>query len=143
MDTRCDPYTAKLLSGINYHYCCHSNLIRLLSRHCRLEYTKAEHLGHDVLNLFMCTAFSKDTHQYVMKASPVQPGDFIEFFAEKDLFCGLSACPSGDCSSDHSSDSARSYPLFVEIFKPNGNILDNFPFLPKSLYGGTDDRKAN
>ena len=23
--TRCDPYTARLLSGTDYHHCCHSN----------------------------------------------------------------------------------------------------------------------
>ena len=30
--TRCDPYTAKLLAGNDYHYCCHSNLIRALAK---------------------------------------------------------------------------------------------------------------
>ena len=42
----------------------------------------------------------------------------IEFFAEIDLLCGLSACPGGDCSSSHSSDKAICYPLKVEIYKP-------------------------
>ena len=28
--TRCDPYTTKLISGNDYHYCCHSNLTRAL-----------------------------------------------------------------------------------------------------------------
>ena len=54
---------------------------------------------HDVLNVFMCTGFTRDTHQYFMKASPVRPGDFIEFFAEIDLLGALSACPGGDCSA--------------------------------------------
>ena len=69
-----------------------------------------------------------------MKASPVRPGDFIEFFAETDLICGLSACPGGDCSSEHSSDSAVCHPLLVEIFNSNNAALDNFPYLPKSQY---------
>ena len=30
---------------------------------------------HDVLNVFMCTGFTKDTHQYFMKASPVCRGE--------------------------------------------------------------------
>ncbi len=30
-----------------------------------------------------------------MKASPVRPGDFIEFFAETDLIGVLSSCPGG------------------------------------------------
>ena len=132
--TRCDPYTAKLLSGIDYHHCCHSNLTRALSAHCQLDYAKAEPFVHDVLNVFMCTGFTKDTHQYFMKASPVRPGDFIEFFAEADLICGLSACPGGDCSSEHSSDIAACHPLLVEIFNSNNTALDNFPYLPKSQY---------
>jgi uncharacterized protein YcgI (DUF1989 family) len=28
--TRCDPYTSKLISNKDYHYCCHSNLTRAL-----------------------------------------------------------------------------------------------------------------
>jgi uncharacterized protein YcgI (DUF1989 family) len=39
-----------------------------------------------------------------MKASPVRPGDFIEFLAEIDLLGTLSTCPGGDCSAEHSSD---------------------------------------
>ena len=26
--TRCDPYTHRLLSGADYHHCCHCNLTR-------------------------------------------------------------------------------------------------------------------
>ncbi len=71
----------------------------------------------------MCTGFTKETHQYFMKASPVRPDDFIEFFAEIDLLGALSACPGGDCSSSHSSDSAKCYPLKVEVYKPNDGTL--------------------
>ena len=63
---------------------------------------EAELHVHDVLNVFMCTGFTRDTHQYFMKASPVRPGDFIEFFAEIDLLGALSACPGGDCGASHS-----------------------------------------
>jgi uncharacterized protein YcgI (DUF1989 family) len=66
----------------------------------------------------MCTGFTRDTGQYFMKASPVRPGDFLEFFAEIDLLGVLSACPGGDCSSTHSSDAARCYPLEVTILEP-------------------------
>jgi uncharacterized protein YcgI (DUF1989 family) len=116
--TRCDPYTHRLLSGGDYHYCCHSNLSRALASARNMDVREAELLVHDVLNVFMCTGFTRDTHQYFMKASPVRPGDFIEFFAEIDLLAALSACPGGDCSSTHSSDEARCYPLKVEVFKP-------------------------
>jgi uncharacterized protein YcgI (DUF1989 family) len=53
-----------------------------------------------------------------MKASPVRPGDYLEFFAEIDLLGALSACPGGDCSSEHSSDTAACHPLLVEVFRP-------------------------
>ena len=115
--TRCDPYTGRLLSGNDYNHCCHSNLIRALAAHTGLAPDRAEPLVHDVLNVFMCTGFTRDTGQYFMKASPVRPGDFLEFFAEIDLLGGLSACPGGDCGSEHSSDTAPCFPLKVEIFK--------------------------
>jgi len=40
---------------------------------------------HDVLNVVMCTGFPRDRGQYFMRASPVRPGDLLEFFAEIDL----------------------------------------------------------
>lgn len=114
--TRCDPYTHHLLSGDDYHHCCHSNLTRALADAQDVSLTEAEPLVHDVLNVFMCTGFTRDTGQYFMKASPVRPGDYLEFFAEIDLLGVLSACPGGDCSSEHSSDTATCYPLKIETF---------------------------
>jgi uncharacterized protein YcgI (DUF1989 family) len=117
--TRCDPYTHALLSGGGqYHYCCHSNLTRALADHKGIGLKDAERHVHDVLNVFMCTGFLKDTGQYFMKASPVRPGDYLEMFAEFDLLGALSACPGGDCSQTHSSDAATCHPLGVEILKP-------------------------
>ncbi|MEO6301435.1 MAG: DUF1989 domain-containing protein [Paracoccaceae bacterium] len=116
--TRCDPYTHNLLSGGQYHHCCHSNLSRALAQRTGMTVQAAEWHVHDVLNVFMCTGFTRDTGQYFMKASPVRPGDFIEFFAEIDLLGALSACPGGDCSSEHSSDEAVCHPLLVEVFRP-------------------------
>jgi hypothetical protein len=113
--TRCDPYTARLLGGADYHHCCHSNLTRALAAARGLDLDVAEGLVHDVLNVFMCTGFTADTHQYFMKASPVRPGDFLEFVAGIDLLVGLSACPGGDCSAEHSSDTAACHPLVIEI----------------------------
>ncbi|WP_172299351.1 DUF1989 domain-containing protein [Pseudoruegeria sp. HB172150] len=116
--TRCDPYTHRLLDGGEYHHCCHSNLSRALAAATGLPVREAELHVHDVLNVFMCTGFTRDTGQYFMKASPVRPGDYIEFFAEIDLLGALSACPGGDCSATHSSDAAACYPLKVEVFAP-------------------------
>ena len=124
--TRCDPYTNNLLSGGQYHHCCHSNLTRALADHMGVSRTEAEPLVHDVLNVFMCTGFTRDTGQYFMKASPVRPGDYIEFFAEMDLLGNLSACPGGDCSSEHSSDAAACHPLLVEVFAPKVGSLEGW-----------------
>lgn len=121
--TRCDPYTNALLKGGQYHHCCHSNLTRALAAYRGLPLKQAETLVHDVLNVFMCTGFTQDTHQYFMKSSPVRPGDYLEFFAEVDLLGGLSACPGGDCSAEHSSDVAACYPLLVEVFAPEEGAL--------------------
>jgi hypothetical protein len=121
--TRCDPYTGRLLSGQDYHHCCHSNLTRALAFKTGLPLHGAEAHVHDVLNVFMCTGFTHDKHQYFMKASPVRPGDYIEFFAEIDLLGALSTCPGGDCSTVHSSDTATCYPLRVEIYRPDPKVL--------------------
>jgi len=134
--TRCDPYTHMALSNQNYHYCCHSNLCRAMAEYEGKEVDEIEHLVHDVLNVFMCTGFTRDTHQYFMKASPVRPGDFIEFFAEIDLLGALSACPGGDCSSSHSSDAAHCYPLKVEIYKPQNKALIDWSSPKVNAYSG-------
>ena len=130
--TRCDPYTNNLLSGGQYHHCCHSNLTRALADHLNVSLEEAEPHVHDVLNVFMCTGFTRGTGQYFMKASPVRPGDFLEFFAEIDLLGALSACPGGDCSSEHSSDVAACHPLLVEVFAP-----------AKGALGGWQPARAN
>ena len=124
--TRCDPYTNHLLTRAHYHNCCHSNLTRAVASITKTALTNAEQHVHDVLNVFMCTGFTKDTHQYFMKASPVRPGDFIEFFAHIDLIGALSACPGGDCSASHSSDTQACHPLLVEVYAPDPAFLTNF-----------------
>ena len=124
--TRCDPYTNHLLKGVDYHHCCHSNLTRALSAARGMPPSEAEMHVHDVLNVFMCTGFTRDTHQYFMKASPVRPGDFIEFFAEIDLLGARSTCPGGDCGSSHSDGSTPCYPLDVQIFEPPEGSLEGW-----------------
>ena len=121
--TRCDPYTNLLLKGAEYHHCCHSNLTRALAAERNIPLLEAEAHIHDVMNVFMCTGYTRDTHQYFMKASPARAGDYIEFFAEIDLLCALSVCPGGDCGSGHSDDSARCHPLKVEILRPDASAL--------------------
>ncbi len=134
--TRCDPYTNRLLTGTDYHHCCHSNLTRALAAERGLPLAEAEMLVHDVLNVFMCTGFTRDAHRYFMKASPVRPGDFIEFFAEIDLLGALSACPGGDCGSSHSDDVAICHPLRIEIFRPEAQALAGWQSPAPNAYTG-------
>ena len=140
--TRCDPYTGNLLAGSQYHYCCHSNLTRALSDHLGIPLEQAEAHVHDVLNVFMCTGFTRDTGQYFMKATPVRPGDYLEFFAEIDLLGALSACPGGDCSAEHSSDVAACYPLQVDIFAPDAGALYGWQQPQPSGYNRSHGRGA-
>ncbi len=138
--TRCDPYTGNLLAGSQYHHCCHSNLTRAVADELEMSLEEAEPLVHDVLNVFMCTGFTRDTGQYFMKASPVRPGDYLEFFAEVDLLGALSACPGGDCSAEHSSDAAACYPLKVEVFAPAEGALGDWASPPVNGYDRTHGR---
>ncbi|MCT8161255.1 urea carboxylase-associated family protein [Pseudoruegeria sp. SHC-113] len=135
--TRCDPYTHNLLSGRQYHHCCHSNLTRALASETGLPPAQAERLVHDVLNVFMCTGFTRDTGQYFMKQSPVRPGDYLEFFAEQDLLGALSACPGGDCGDQHSSDAAACFSLNVEILAPLEGSLQGWAPPPPNGYDGS------
>ncbi len=135
--TRCDPYTNKLLSGQDYHHCCHSNLSRALAEHTGKPIKEIEHLVHDVLNVFMCTGFDRITGQYFMKHTPARPGDYLEFFAEVHLLGGLSACPGGACDAEHSSDTAACHPLEVQIFKPKEGALANWQSPSLNAYNQT------
>jgi len=135
--TRCDPYTNNLLKGTDYHNCCHSNLTRALADHLARPTKEVEPYIHDVLNVFMCTGFTLDTHQYFMKASPVRPGDYIEFLAEIDLLAALSSCPGGDCGSSHSDDKTTCYPLEVDILKPADEFLSEFSMQKLNAYDGS------
>ncbi|ARU02086.1 urea carboxylase-associated family protein [Yoonia vestfoldensis] len=138
--TRCDPYTGRLLSAVDYHHCCHSNLTRALADAAGLSLTQAERHVHDVLNVFMCTGFTRDTGQYFMKASPVRPGDYLDLFAEIDLLAVLSACPGGDCSAEHSSDAAACCPLVMEQRVPQAGHLDGWVPPAVNAYDGSHGR---
>ncbi|MBN8294874.1 DUF1989 domain-containing protein [Rhodobacter sp. NTK016B] len=140
--TRCDPYTHWHLSGGEmYHHCCHSNLTRALAAEgVAGSVSEAETLVHDVLNVFMCTGFTEETGQYFMKASPVRPGDYVEFFAEIDLLGVLSACPGGDCGAEHSSDSAACHPLQVDVFETPAAALGDWTPPPVNGYDRSHGR---
>lgn len=122
LGSRCDPYVNKLLTGEDFHFHCHSNLVRAV-----LPYGLTEFDVHDVLNVFQCTGLNA-ADQYFMKACPAQKGDFIEFFAEIDLLCALSTCPGGDLSVPLWGPDARDpidvcRPLTVEVFALDSGLL--------------------
>ena len=99
------------------------HLARDMADRLGVSLVEAEPMVHDVLNVFMCTGFTRDTGQYFMKASPVRPGDHITFLAEIDLLAVLSACPGGDCGSEHTSDVAPCHPLQMDVLTPQDGAL--------------------
>lgn len=122
LGSRCDPYVNRMLTGEDFDYHCHSNLVRAI-----LPYGLTEFDVHDVLNVFQCTGLN-DEDRYFMKACPARPGDYFEFFAELDLLCALSTCPGGDLSVPMWGPDARDpidvcHPIGVEIYRPDPELL--------------------
>lgn len=132
--SRCDPYTHFLMTGEDYNHCCHSNLTRAATRDGLTEMDV-----HDVLNVFMCTGFTRDTNQYFTKPSPVEVGDYIEFLAETDLLVSASTCPQGDVSMACGGGGEPDvFPLGVEIYKLEDSFLEEGGWSPSDVsnYGG-------
>ena len=123
LGTRCDPYVNRLLTGEDFNFHCHSNLVRAV-----VPYGLTEFDVHDVLNVFQVTGLNSDD-KYFMRACPAKPGDHLEFFAEIDLLCAISACPGGDLSVPLWGPDARDpidvcRPLGVEVYALGGRLLD-------------------
>ncbi|KAF2768557.1 hypothetical protein EJ03DRAFT_363869 [Teratosphaeria nubilosa] len=93
LGTRCDPYVNKMLTGDEYDYHCHSNLVRAVQAFGLTEFDV-----HDVLNVFQVTGLNEEG-KYFMEASPAREGDCIEFFTEQPVLMALSTCPGGDLST--------------------------------------------
>ncbi|CAG7785467.1 unnamed protein product [Allacma fusca] len=124
LGTRCDPYVHKMLTGEESSFSCHSNLTRAVLPHGLTELDV-----HDVLNVFQVTGLNEED-RYFMKSCPAKAGDYFEFFAEIDLLCALSVCPSGDQSKPLWGPEARDEdliqtcrPLGVQVFEVNETIL--------------------
>lgn len=143
LGTRCDPYVDALLSGNQTDLHCHSNLVRAV-----LPWGLNEMDVHDVINVFQVTGLN-EKGQYFMETSPAKKGDQLEFFAEMDVLCALSACPGGDLSLwgwGGASDEEMAKvcrPLGVEIYKikDSDSILSNWsepeyaPYKNKGTHG--------
>ncbi|MFA5520362.1 MAG: DUF1989 domain-containing protein [Castellaniella sp.] len=135
LGTRCDPYVNKMLTGEEFHFHCHSNLVRAV-----MPWGLTEFDVHDVLNVFQCTGLNDDD-MYFMKACPAKKGDYLEFFAEIDLLCALSTCPGGDLSVPMWGPDARDpidvcRPLGVEIYKLDENLLKGWQSPAVADYSG-------
>jgi uncharacterized protein YcgI (DUF1989 family) len=135
LGTRCDPYVNRLLTGEDFDFCCHSNLVRAVA-----PYGLTELDVHDVLNVFQCTGLNR-ADKYFMRASPAKPGDHLEFFAEIDLLCALSTCPGGDLSVPLWGPDARDpievcRPLGVEVLALDPALLKGWQPPASPAYNG-------
>lgn len=134
LGTRCDPYVNRLLTGVDFDYHCHSNLVRAV-----LPYGLGEADVHDVLNVFQVTGLVDD--RYFMNPSPARQGDYLEFFAEIDLLCALSSCPGGDLSVDLWGPEAADplptcRPLGVEVYDLDAGLLEGWSAPRSPQYRG-------
>ncbi|MEU9482154.1 urea carboxylase-associated family protein [Streptomyces decoyicus] len=133
LGTRCDPYVNRMLTGEDFDFHCHSNLVRAV-----LPYGLTEFDVHDVLNVFQCTGLNADD-QYFMKACPARPGDHFEFFAELDLLCALSTCPGGDLSvplwgPDAGDPLEVCHPIGIEVYEVDDALLEGWTSPPRAAY---------
>lgn len=136
LGTRCDPYVNRMLTGEDFDYHCHSNLVRAVRPFGLTEFDV-----HDVLNVFQCTGLN-DEDKYFMKTSPATVGDHFELFAEQDLLMALSTCPGGDLSVPMWGDGAHDpvevcRPIGVDIFRVDDALLSGWqtPTLPEYAGG--------
>jgi hypothetical protein len=140
LGTRCDPYVNRLLTGQDFDYHCHSNLVRAV-----LPFGLQESDVHDVLNVFQVTGLVDD--RYFMNPSPARRGDYLELFAEMDLLCALSSCPGGDLSVDLWGPEARDpletcKPLAVEVYDVDPAVLEGWSPPVSPAYGGQHGLRA-
>jgi uncharacterized protein YcgI (DUF1989 family) len=135
LGTRCDPYVNRMLTGEDFDFHCHSNLVRAVA-----PYGLTELDVHDVLNVFQCTGLNR-ADKYFMRASPAKTGDHLEFFAEIDLLCALSTCPGGDLSVPLWGPDARDpidvcRPLGVEVYALDPALLEGWESPESPAYKG-------
>ena len=140
LGTRCDPYVNRMLTGEDFDFHCHSNLVRAVQ-----PFGLTELDVHDVLNVFQCTGLNR-ADKYFMRASPAKTGDHLEFFAEIDLLCALSTCPGGDLSvplwgPDAQDPISVCRPLGVEVHALDPKLLTNWKPPASPPYKGAHGMK--
>ena len=141
LGTRCDPYVNRMLTGEDFDYHCHSNLVRAILPHGLTEFDV-----HDVLNVFQATGLNT-ADQYFMKTCPAAVGDYFEFFAEIDILAALSTCPGGDLSVPMWGPDARDpidvcRPLGIEVWKPSAQLLTGWSSPARAAYAGAHGLRA-
>jgi len=142
LGTRCDPYVNRMLTGEDFHFHCHSNLVRAVA-----PYGLTEFDVHDVLNVFQVTGLN-DADKYFMRACPAKVGDYLEFFAEIDLLCALSTCPGGDLSVPLWGPDAKDplevcRPLGIEIYRLDESLLRGWKPPAVAAYKGQHGMELN
>ncbi len=140
LGSRCDPYVNRMLTGVDFDFHCHSNLVRAVAPFGLTEFDV-----HDVLNVFQCTGLNEDD-QYFMKACPARPGDHFEFFAEVDLLAALSTCPGGDLSIPMWGPDARDplevcRPIGVAVYAVDAALLAGWEQPRVAAYAGDHGRE--
>jgi uncharacterized protein YcgI (DUF1989 family) len=120
LGSRCDPYLYKLLDDRDFDVTCHNNLTRAIA-----PWHLTELDVHDVLNIFQVTGLDPVHEIYFMEPSRARQGDFLEFFAEIDLLCAISVCPSGDLSVWGWGEDGGGDP--ADTCKPIGVVVDDLP----------------
>lgn len=141
LGTRCDPYVNRMLTGEDFDFHCHSNLVRAVA-----PYGLTELDVHDVLNVFQCTGLNR-ADKYFMRACPAKTGDHLEFFAEIDLLCALSTCPGGDLSVPLWGPDARDpldvcRPLGIEVHALDPTLLEGWKRPEVAAYKGAHGLKV-
>ena len=136
LGTRCDPYVTSVLSGSQYDYCCHSNLVRAV-----LPFGLGELDVHDVINVFQVTGLLPGTDErYFMKTCPAQVGDHLELFCETDLLCAVSTCPGGDLSvplwGPEAGAEPRCHPIGVRLDRVDPKALAAWRPSERARYRG-------
>ncbi|KAF9695698.1 hypothetical protein EKO04_006671 [Ascochyta lentis] len=141
LGTRCDPYISHTLTGKEYDFHCHSNLVRAVLPHGLTEFDV-----HDVLNVFQVTGLDAQG-RYFMEASPATEKSAVTFFAEQDLLCALSTCPGGDLShwgwgqadegDDEEGMKGTCRPIRVEVLEvKDKRVLEGWQRQERSGYKG-------
>jgi uncharacterized protein YcgI (DUF1989 family) len=142
----CDPFMWKLVNGEDFDRTCYNNLTRAIAPHHLAEFDV-----HDVLNLFQITGLDPETGLFFTEPSPGSKGDHVEFVAEIDLLCAMSACPAGDISVPHlgpdrGDPAPTCKPLGIAVYEVDPELLEgqprSDPVDAPPVYGTTSPRSS-